>query len=103
MGEPAIKSFGDAASENIVDKDSGKGKGHEKPEMEAVMVDIINVVMLNTEYKADIIDTAMLNTEYEADIKVHQGMEFNMYEKPETRDMMDDITDAVMLKHGVRG
>ena len=27
----------------------------------------------------------------------------NMYEKPETRDMMDDITDAVMLKHGVRG
>jgi hypothetical protein len=100
MGEPAIKSVGDAASENILD---GKGKGHGKPEMEAVMVDIIDVVMFNTEYEADIIDAAMLNTEYEAEIKVHQGREFNMYEKPETRDVMDDITDAVMLKHGVRG
>jgi hypothetical protein len=27
----------------------------------------------------------------------------NMYEKPETRNVMDNITDAVMLKHGVRG
>jgi hypothetical protein len=27
----------------------------------------------------------------------------NIYEKPETRKVMNDITDAVMLKHGVRG
>ena len=65
MGEPVIKSFGDVAFENTLDKDPGKGKGHVKPEIRAVMV--------------------------------------NMYEKPETRDMMDNITDAVMLKHGVRG
>jgi hypothetical protein len=39
--------------------------------MRAVMVDIIDAVMLN------------------------------MYEKPETRDVMDDITDTVMLKHGL--
>jgi hypothetical protein len=36
---------------------------------------------------ADIIDAVMIN----------------MYEKPEKRNVMDDITDAVMLKHGVRG
>jgi hypothetical protein len=36
---------------------------------------------------ADIIDTVMIN----------------MYEKPETRNVMDGITDAIMLKHGVRG
>ena len=51
----------------------------------------------------EIMDAVMLNTEYEADIKVHQGREFNMYEKPETREVIDNITDAVMLKHGVRG
>jgi hypothetical protein len=53
MGEPAIKSVGDSASENILDKESGKGKGHGKPGMEAVMVNISNVVgvvMFNTEY-----------------------------------------------------
>jgi hypothetical protein len=27
----------------------------------------------------------------------------NMYEKPETRNVMNNITDAVMLQHGVRG
>ena len=27
----------------------------------------------------------------------------NMYEKPETWNVMNDITDAVMLQHGVRG
>jgi hypothetical protein len=83
MGEPVTKSFGDAAFGNILDKDPGKDKGHEKPEMRAVMVDII--------------DAVMLNTEYEAGIKVNQGRERNMSEKPETRDVMDDITDAVML------
>ena len=36
----------------------------------------------------DIIDAVMLNTEYEAGIKVHRGRELNMYEKPETRDGM---------------
>jgi hypothetical protein len=45
----------------------------------------------------DISDAVMLNTEYEADIKVHQGRELNIYEKPETRDVMNDITGAVML------
>jgi hypothetical protein len=52
MGEPAIKSVGDAASENTID---------EEPGMEAVMVDIsdvVDVVMCNTEYEADIIDEA---------------------------------------------
>jgi hypothetical protein len=45
----------------------------------------------------NIINAVMLNTEHEADIKVHQGMELNMYETSETRDVMDDIIDAVML------
>jgi hypothetical protein len=52
---------------------NGKGFNLWKQEVEAVMVDIINAVMLS------------------------------MYEKPETRDVMDGITDDVMLKHGVRG
>jgi hypothetical protein len=59
MGEPEIKSVADAASENTLDEESGKG--HKKPGMEAVMVDIsdvVNVVMFNTEYEADIIDEA---------------------------------------------
>jgi hypothetical protein len=74
---------------------------YEKPEKKDVMDDII--------------DAVMLNTEYEAGIKVHQGRELNVYEKPETREVMlktdpkgkykkpeekgvmDDITDAVML------
>jgi hypothetical protein len=74
MGEPVIKSFGNAALKNILVKDPGKDKVHEKPETRAVMVDITDAFMLNTEYKAE--------------IKVHQGRELNMYEKPETRDVM---------------
>jgi hypothetical protein len=31
MGESAIKSVGDAVSKNILDEESGKGKGHGKP------------------------------------------------------------------------
>jgi hypothetical protein len=58
MGEPVIKSLGDAALENILDKDPGKDKVHKKPETSTVMVDIIDPVMLN------------------------------MYEKPEPRDGM---------------
>jgi hypothetical protein len=34
MGEPVIKSFGDTAVENSLDKDPGKDKVHEKPELE---------------------------------------------------------------------
>jgi hypothetical protein len=34
MGEPVIESFGDTAFENSLDKDPGKDKGHEKPELE---------------------------------------------------------------------
>ena len=49
MGEPVIKSFGDAVFETTLDKDPDKGKGHGKPAMRAVMVNIIDVVMLNTE------------------------------------------------------
>jgi hypothetical protein len=45
----------------------------------------------------DIIDTVMFNTECEADIKIHQGRELNLHEKPETRDVMNDITDVIML------
>jgi hypothetical protein len=50
----------------------------------------------------EIIDAAMLNTEYEAGIKVHQGRELIRYEKPETRDEMLDMnekpeTRAVMV------
>jgi hypothetical protein len=59
--------------------------------------------MFNTEFEADIIDAAMLNMEYEAGIQVHQNRKFNMYKKPKTRDVMDDISDAVMPKHGARG
>jgi hypothetical protein len=47
MGEPVIKSVGDAALENIFDKYPGKDKVHEKPETRAVMVDIIAASMLN--------------------------------------------------------
>ena len=36
----------------------------------------------------DIIDAVMLNTEYKAGIKVHQGRKLNMHEQPETRDEM---------------
>jgi hypothetical protein len=34
---------------------------------------------------ADIIDAVMLNTEYEAGIQVHRGGEINMFEEAETR------------------
>jgi hypothetical protein len=37
---------------------------------------------------ADIIDAVMLNTEYEAGIKVHRGREIKMSEEPEIRDGM---------------
>ena len=73
-GEPVTKSLGGAAFKNIRDKDPGKNKVHEKPEMRAVM--------------GDITDTVVLNTEYEASIKVHQGREPNMDEKLETKEMM---------------
>ena len=33
----------------------------------------------------------MLNMEYEASIKAHQGRKPDMYEKPETRDVMIKI------------
>jgi hypothetical protein len=49
----------DDTSENTLDEESGKGHG--KPGMEAVMgntSDVVDMVMLNTEYKADIIDEA---------------------------------------------
>jgi hypothetical protein len=72
--KPVIKSFGEAAFENILDKDSGKHKVHEKPEMRAVMIDIINAVMLYTEY--------------EAGVKVHRDSNLNMDEKPGPRDGM---------------
>jgi hypothetical protein len=52
--------------------------------------------MLNTEDEADIINAVMLNKEYEADIKIQQGRELDMHEKPETRNVMNDITDVVM-------
>jgi hypothetical protein len=74
MGEPVTKCLGNAAFENNLDKDPGKDKVHEKPETRAVMVDII--------------DAVMLNTEYESGVLVHQGRELNMYEKLEKRDVM---------------
>jgi hypothetical protein len=40
MGESAIKSVGDAVSKNILDEESGKGKGHGRPGMKTVMVDV---------------------------------------------------------------
>jgi hypothetical protein len=46
-GVSVIKFFGGAASKNILDKNPGKNKGHRKPEMRAVMVDIIDAVMRN--------------------------------------------------------
>jgi hypothetical protein len=61
------KTLGDAAFQN-------KDKVYEKPEARAVMVDIT--------------DAAVSNTEYEASIKVHQGREPNMYKKSEKKEMM---------------
>jgi hypothetical protein len=63
MGETAIKFVGDTTSENIPDEDSGKDKGHGTLEIKAVMGDIIDVVIFNTEHKADITDMIMSNTE----------------------------------------
>ena len=36
-------------------------------------------------------------------VHIIDAVMINMYEKPETRNVMDDITDNVMLKHEVRG
>jgi hypothetical protein len=91
-----IKSAVDAVSKNTINEESGKGKGYGKP----AMVDISNVVMSNMENEADIINATTLNSEYEAAIQVHQGMELNMNKKHKTRDMKDDISDAVVPKHG---
>jgi hypothetical protein len=44
----------------------------------------------------DIIDAGMSNTECEADIKIQQGRELDMHKKPETRDVMTDITDVIV-------
>jgi hypothetical protein len=40
MGELVIKSFGDTVFKNILDKDPGKDKVHEKPEERGVVVNI---------------------------------------------------------------
>jgi hypothetical protein len=71
MGEQGFKSSGDAVFKTNLDKDPTQGKGHGKPEMRAGMVNIIDVIMPNSEYEAvvfDIINTGMLNTEDVADI-----------------------------------
>jgi hypothetical protein len=49
------------------------GRHFRRPEMRAMMADIIDVVMIN------------------------------MYKKAEMRNVKNEITDATMLKHGVRG
>jgi hypothetical protein len=58
--KPVIKSLGEAAFENILDKDCGEPRGYKKPEMRAVI----------------------------ADIKDYQGRKLIVYEKPEPRDRM---------------
>jgi hypothetical protein len=50
--KPMIKSFGVAAFKNFLERDSGKHRVHEKPDMRSAMVDIIDAIMLNTEYEA---------------------------------------------------
>jgi hypothetical protein len=52
---------------------------------EAVVVNVIGMVKLNTVYKADSINT-------EVGIEVYQGRKPNMHEQPETRDEMLKIT-----------
>jgi hypothetical protein len=66
------------------------------------MVDIRDMVMSNMEYEADIIDATTLNSEYEAGIQAYQDRELNMNKKHKTRDVKDDISDAVVPKHGTR-
>jgi hypothetical protein len=70
--------------------------------MKTTMVDINDVVMSNLEYEADIIDATTLNSEYKAGIQGYQGRKLNMNKKHKTRDVKDDISDAVVPKHGTR-
>jgi hypothetical protein len=91
--KPRIKSFGAVVFKNFFDKDSGKHRVHEKPEIRSVMVDII--------------DASMLDMEYEAGARVHQGRELNMNEKPELREGMLETNlkgkhdDNIMNENGV--
>jgi hypothetical protein len=102
MGESAIKSVVDAVSKNTIDEESGKSKGYGKPGMKTAMADINDVVMSNMEYEADIIDARTPNSEYEVDIQGYQGRELNMTKKHKMRDVKDDISDAVVPKHGTQ-
>jgi hypothetical protein len=104
-----LKSVGDAVPENIFDKDPGKDKMYKKPELRDGMLetnpkckydDDKEVNVRNTKKKDvmfNIINAVMLNTEYKAGVKVHQGREPNMFKKPKKRDVMDGIFNAVML------
>jgi hypothetical protein len=67
--------------------------------MKTVMADINDVVLSDMEYEADIIDATTLNSKYEAGIQGYQGRELNMNKKHKTRDVKDDISDAVVPKH----
>jgi hypothetical protein len=64
--------------------------------------DVVNMVMSNMEYEADIIDASTPNLEYKVGIQVYQGREPNMNKKHKTRDVKDDISDAVVPKHGTQ-
>jgi hypothetical protein len=78
--KPVIKSLGEAAFENILNKNCGKHRVHEKPGMMAVIVDITDTVMLHM-------------YEYEDDIQVHQGGEINIFKEAKTRMLKTNKTN----------
>ena len=100
-----IKFFGGAASKNVLNKDPGKSKSHRKPEMRAVMVDIINAVMHNRYEKPETREVMLkINPEGKHDAnqvrkRIHQGRELNMYEKPEMRKMMIKFFGDTVFKN----
>jgi uncharacterized protein YeeX (DUF496 family) len=67
--------------------------------MKTAMVDLNDVVMSNMKYETDIINATTLNSEYEAGIQGYQVRKLNMNKKHKTRDVKDDISDAVIPKH----
>jgi uncharacterized protein YlzI (FlbEa/FlbD family) len=121
-GEPVTKPLGGAVFKNIRDKDPGKNKVHEKPETRAVMGDIIKAVVHNTEYEASIKvhQGRELNMDGKPEMiemmikgnpdgkhdetngnksvikSSDDTVKNKVHEKPETKAVMGDITDAVV-------
>jgi hypothetical protein len=92
--KPVTKSHAEAVFEaSIEDYQGGKLTMDEEPKLRDERL------KANPRYKnvsMDRIDAVRSNTECEADIKIQQGRELDIHEKPETRDVMNDITDVIM-------